>query len=1307
MTRAIGELFAGRFAIERIAGTGGMGTVYAARDMATERPVALKLLQMGGSATSDVDRFVREASVLAELEHPGIVSYVSHGTAPDGQRFLAMEWLEGEDLSQRLRRGPLSVRDTITLLRQVTSALALAHINGVVHRDLKPSNLFLPCGEIERVKILDFGIARRMAASQVMTRTGLVIGTPEYMAPEQARGDKDITAATDVFSLGCVIYECLAGQPPFGGEHVAAVLVRILLETPISLVIRRPGTPESLASLVEHMLQKDPAQRFADGRALLQAVANMQAPLPMESELANTLRSGKTEIDPTFASDEQELLSVVIASAPGIIAEEGPTAEMRAGLPELTRRTDLQAALVQFGARSEWLLDGALVATLHGLGSATDQTAQAARVALMLKERWPDCVVALATGRATVLNNLPVGEAVDLAARLLRIRADNSTAVQRSGVWIDELSASLLSRRFALTKREGVSLLSGEGLPADESHLLLGKPTPCVGREQELGLLDMLLAGSIEESVAQAILVVAKSGVGKSRLSREFLRRVELRDDAPVILRGDGDPMTGGSPYAILRNALSQFLGLSRSQTSSAVALQAQIIERLGNYLHSDKQRATMAFLGELCGVPFPDDSLPVLRAARNDPKIMSDQIAESAMAFFSGLAAQHPVVLVLEDLHWADALTIKLLASTLRELSEQPFLILALARPEIHERFPRLWAGLRVREISLSGLSRKACERLIGAVLGKGIDSDAVARLTEQAGGNTLYLEELIRVAANGQFNNLPSTVVAMIQGRIGQLDPAARRVIRAASIYGATFWRGGIRALLYSEKSTQDVSLSIRQLIEAELIVPRAESRLPGEEAYAFRNALIRESAYGLLTEEDRRVGHRRAAEYLESAGEHDALAIAEHFEKGLVPVKAAEYFLKAGLRSFECNDLEEALRRGQRGLACSESGQTQGELRTLLTMAHCWRFELEDAYLDGRAAWPLVSPGSRWECSVLFHGMWAALVTGHEPDFASMADALCSFRPTTTDASRDLVLWGSLGASLLTSYGRRALAKELLQRAEAVMTKWPHLHDENDLRGALRMGQSDYIRAFESDPWRPLILSQEATQAFQEIGDRRDQITAMNRLGQAQGELGDTEHGEQTLREALTLAKRIRVPFAVLQTELHLAALLSMKAKGAVHAESMALTESILKTPGLAKGYTGWCHGILASLALAQGEYALAVTQAREAAALCQRVPLRLLWVQSILIRGLSQCGSHDEAVALAEQMLTSLMELGGGYIEVSVRSAAAQALTLGGRSARAQKERQKAAERLQIRAEHISDSTSRERYLTSQRDLLVLV
>lgn len=138
--RSVGELFAGRFAIERVAGSGGMGTVYAARDLHTDRPVALKLLQTAGSFAGDVERFGREAAVLAELDHPGIVSHVAHGSAPDGQRYLAMEWLEGEDLGQRLLRGPLPISDTLALLRQVSSALALAHQRGVIHRDPGQSN---------------------------------------------------------------------------------------------------------------------------------------------------------------------------------------------------------------------------------------------------------------------------------------------------------------------------------------------------------------------------------------------------------------------------------------------------------------------------------------------------------------------------------------------------------------------------------------------------------------------------------------------------------------------------------------------------------------------------------------------------------------------------------------------------------------------------------------------------------------------------------------------------------------------------------------------------------------------------------------------------------------------------------------------------------------------------------------------------------------------------------------------------------------------------------------------------------------
>lgn len=184
-----GSLFANRFEIQRTAGSGGMGTVYRATDRYSGDTVALKLLHTD-EGHGEMERFAREAQLLSELRHSGIVAHVAHGQTPDGQRFLAMDWLEGQDLGQRLSRGPLPVHDCLRLIEQVAEALSLAHQRGIIHRDLKPANLFLVGGDVSHVKILDFGIARRIATSQAMTRTGVVIGTPEYMAPEQARGSR-------------------------------------------------------------------------------------------------------------------------------------------------------------------------------------------------------------------------------------------------------------------------------------------------------------------------------------------------------------------------------------------------------------------------------------------------------------------------------------------------------------------------------------------------------------------------------------------------------------------------------------------------------------------------------------------------------------------------------------------------------------------------------------------------------------------------------------------------------------------------------------------------------------------------------------------------------------------------------------------------------------------------------------------------------------------------------------------------------------------------------------------------------------
>src|SRR5262245_12741836 len=211
-----GDVVVDRFEFEYEAGSGGMGTVFRATDRRAGEKVALKVLRYEDEDTRA--RFEREATLLAALEHPRIVRYIDHGIAAD-ELYLAMEWLDGEDLARRLRRGPLSGVESVALAGSIADAPAAAPARRVGHRDVKPSNAFLVNGDLGAVKLLDFGIARTSAATRVRTGTGIALGTPSYMAPEQARGERTIDARADVFSLGCVLFECLTGRPAFAAEH--------------------------------------------------------------------------------------------------------------------------------------------------------------------------------------------------------------------------------------------------------------------------------------------------------------------------------------------------------------------------------------------------------------------------------------------------------------------------------------------------------------------------------------------------------------------------------------------------------------------------------------------------------------------------------------------------------------------------------------------------------------------------------------------------------------------------------------------------------------------------------------------------------------------------------------------------------------------------------------------------------------------------------------------------------------------------------------------------------------------------------
>ncbi|HWG32896.1 MAG TPA: protein kinase, partial [Gemmatimonadaceae bacterium] len=252
---------ADRYRIERELGAGGMATVYLAEDLKHHRKVAIKVLHAELSAILGPERFLKEIELTANLQHPHILPLFDSGSA-DGLLYYVMPYVEGETLRHRLdREHQLPIADAIRIASEVADALEYAHKRGVVHRDIKPENILLRDG---RALVADFGIALAVeqAGGQRMTQTGLSLGTPQYMSPEQAMGERNVDARTDMYALGAVTYEMLVGEPPFTGPTTQAIIARVITEEPRGLVAQRRSIPEPVEAAVLTALEKLPADRF-------------------------------------------------------------------------------------------------------------------------------------------------------------------------------------------------------------------------------------------------------------------------------------------------------------------------------------------------------------------------------------------------------------------------------------------------------------------------------------------------------------------------------------------------------------------------------------------------------------------------------------------------------------------------------------------------------------------------------------------------------------------------------------------------------------------------------------------------------------------------------------------------------------------------------------------------------------------------------------------------------------------------------------------------------------------------------------
>lgn len=279
MIERLSEFIGDRYRIERELGQGGMARVFLAHDLKLQRPVAIKVLRPEIAETIGRDRFLREIAVAANLNHPNILTLLDSGEA-GGLLFYVMPFVEGESLADHLRRETqLTIEDALRTIRQVAAGLHYAHEQGLVHRDIKPDNILLSG---DQAILADFGIARAIdSASEVrLTSTGMAVGTPAYMSPEQAAGDATLDARSDIYSLGCVLYEMLMGEPPFGGPTPQAVLARHAVAQVPEMRVIRAGVPEAVELGVMKAMSKVPADRFATAKEFADSLEGLHVTQP-------------------------------------------------------------------------------------------------------------------------------------------------------------------------------------------------------------------------------------------------------------------------------------------------------------------------------------------------------------------------------------------------------------------------------------------------------------------------------------------------------------------------------------------------------------------------------------------------------------------------------------------------------------------------------------------------------------------------------------------------------------------------------------------------------------------------------------------------------------------------------------------------------------------------------------------------------------------------------------------------------------------------------------------------------------------